>query len=268
MKCSPTYTVAYPLGVTEGSDRGLPSTRHIQITPLFFQEVLSGKQKERNCRAIGNWWQEEQEPEEEDDDGDYVAPKTLNKKLSSFEKKLDRLETHDRLIEFKKEQALNIFQGANDCLTKNDTSVRLQQYCPYIYLFAHLRTADDGYTKRMLWQPRLTKPKAQTNSYLFRAISGTDQIEVCWLLPPREMWLQYQAGNVTESDIVLWSIHQFKNNRVALESPFQDDLSEEQSKNIYIKVAAEIDEEKMMKKLYTKPSPYVKPSSSEAFLTV
>ena len=99
--------------------------------------------------------------------------------------KVDRLETHDRLLHFKKDQALNIAQGAEDCLKRNPLSLAIQSRSPYVYLFAHPRTADDGFTKRMLWQPRLTRPKAQTNSYLFRAQSNSDVIEVCWLLPPR-----------------------------------------------------------------------------------
>lgn len=165
--------------------------------------------------------------------------------------KLNRLETHDRLLHLKKDQALNISQGAQDCLKKNPLSLGLQQYSPYIYLFAHPRTAEDGVNKRMIWQPRLTRPSAQTNSYLFRAISNTDNMEICWLLPPREMWPSYKKGNVTEHDLVLWSIEQFTRNREALEKPYQDDLSDEQCANIYLKVARECDEDNRMKSLYT-----------------
>ncbi len=157
--------------------------------------------------------------------------------------KLNRLETHDRLLHLKQDQALNVAQGAEDCLKKNPLSIGLQQYSPYIYLFAHPRTADDGVNKKMIWQPRLTKPIPQTNSYLFRAISGTDQIEVCWLLPPREMWPQYKKGNVTQHELVNWSIEQYTKNREGLEKPCSDDLSDIQCANIYRKVAAEIDED-------------------------
>lgn len=167
--------------------------------------------------------------------------------------KLNRLETHDRLLHLKKDQALNVSEGAEDCLKKNPLSIGLQQYSPYIYLFAHPRTADDGVNKKMYWQPRLTKPIAQTNSYLFRAISNTDQIEVCWLLPPREHWTQYKKGNVTEHDLVLWSIQQFQTNRESLEKPYPDDLSDDQCMNIYRKVAKEFDEENRMKKIYKRP---------------
>lgn len=164
--------------------------------------------------------------------------------------KIERLETHDRLDHLKKDQSLNIFQGAEDCLKKNRLSVGLQQYSPYVYIFAHPRTADDGVTKRMLWQPRLTKPKAQTNSYLFRAISNTDQLEICWLLPPREMWGQYKKDNITEHELVMWSIDQFTSHRNILEQPDPKDLNDEECKHIYITVATEIDQETRTKKLY------------------
>jgi len=163
--------------------------------------------------------------------------------------KINRLEAHDRLLHFKKDQALNIFQGAEDCLKKNRLSIGLQQYSPYIYLFAHPRTSEDGVTKRMIWQARLTKPCAQTNSYLFRATSNTDLIEVCWLLPPKETWDQYKKGNVTEHEMVLWSIDMFTNHRAELESIDTNDVSDEAARNIYIKVAKEIDEENTFVKL-------------------
>lgn len=159
--------------------------------------------------------------------------------------KLDLFETHDRLKHLKQDQALNINQGCDDCLKKNSLSLALQEKSSYIYIFAHPRTADNGYSKRMIWQPRLSRPKAQTNSYLFRAKSHTDILEVCWLLPPREMWSQYRKGNVTESDLVVWSIHQFQYKRAELEKSFEDDLSDAKVKQIYIEVAREMDEAKL-----------------------
>jgi hypothetical protein len=164
--------------------------------------------------------------------------------------KIDTLETHDRLLHFKQDQALNVAQGAEDCLTKNYLSLCLQEKSPYIYIFAHPRTADDGVTKIMYWQPRLTKPQAQTNSYLFRAVSKTDVLEICWLLPPEEMWSQYSLGNVTENELVLWSIAQYKSNKEALEAKDPEDLNDEQCKLIYTQIAQEIDQDTQMDKLY------------------
>ncbi len=146
--------------------------------------------------------------------------------------KLNRLETHDRLQHFVKDQSLNIFQGAEDCLKKNPDSLAIQEKSPYIYIFAHPRTADDGVTKRMLWQPRLSIPKAQTNSYLFRALSHSDLIQIVWMIPPREMWSQYDKGLVTENNEVAWSINHFQHNRKLLEKPHPDDMLEEKGRLI------------------------------------
>ncbi len=146
--------------------------------------------------------------------------------------KVNILETHDRLSHFKKDQEANIFQGAEDCLKKNPDSLAIQEKSPYVYLYAHPRTAEDGVSKRMIWQARLSIPKAQTNSYLFRAISKSDIIQIVWLLPPREMWGQYTQGKVTESNEVLWSINQFIHKRKDLEKPHPDDMPEERARLI------------------------------------
>jgi hypothetical protein len=168
--------------------------------------------------------------------------------------KLNLFESHDRLIQLQKDQAEILSQGLEDCLKRNPLSLSLQAKSDYVYIYAHPRTDDDGFTKRMLWQPRLGKPKAQTNSYLFRAASNTDIIEVCWMIPPREMWPQYRKGNVTESEIVNWSISMFQNNRPFLEKPYEDDLNDDRIKSIYMVVAAEMDQEKRMNRLYTMPA--------------
>lgn len=167
--------------------------------------------------------------------------------------KVNRLETHDRLEHFVKDQAINIAQGASDCLKKNPLSLALQEKSPYIYIFAHPRTADDGVTKVMYWQPRLTRPEAQTNSYLFRAQSKTDIMEVCWLIPPEEMWGQYKKGNVTEHEYVTWSIEQFKKNKKGLEKKEPDDHEDHICKMIYDRVIAEMRQQMLLDKLYVKP---------------
>lgn len=146
--------------------------------------------------------------------------------------KLNILEAHDRLLHFKKDQEANIFEGAETCLKHNEDSLFYQDRSPYVYIFAHPRTADDGVNKRLLWQPRLMKPTSQTNSYLFRAQSHSDLIETIWIIPPRELWPQYGRGKVTENEIAIWSIDQFINNRIELERRDPEDLSEERCKHI------------------------------------
>lgn len=151
--------------------------------------------------------------------------------------KLNRLETHDRLLHFKEEQAINIFQGAEDCLKRNLLSLALQERSPYVYLFAHPRTAEDGVTKVMYWQPRLTKPEAQENSYLFRALSKSDVVETIWFLPPKDMWKQFDKGNMLEADHISISIWNYRNKKRELEMSHPDDLSEEKIRDIYRKIS-------------------------------
>lgn len=167
--------------------------------------------------------------------------------------KVNRLEAHDRLLHFKEEQAINIFVGAEDCLKRNSLSLALQARSPYIYLFAHPRTADDGVTKVMYWQPRLTKPEAQENSYLFRAESFTDLLECIWFLPPREVWKQFEKGKMLNSEHIGISIENFKKCRKELERPHKDDLDDDKVREIYREIS-------LMPKTSGDSSPLILPS--------
>jgi len=160
--------------------------------------------------------------------------------------KINRLETHDRLQHLVKDQSQNIFLGAETCMKENPLSLAIQEKCPYVYIFAHPRIDDSGTKKRMLWQPRLSIPAAQTNSYLFRAISKTDIVEIVWLIPPRELWGLYSKGKVTGNETVNWCINQFKTNRQSLEKPHPDDIPEERQKLI-MKSILEEHEQKIIK---------------------
>ncbi len=181
--------------------------------------------------------------------------------------KITKLETHDRLEHFVQDQSQNIFLGAEDCLKRNVDSLYYQQHSPYVYLFAHPRTLDldersayfltgnykslgDTPSSKMIWQPRLSKPLPQTNSYLFRATSNTDQLEVCWLLPPRETWDQYKKDNLTEHELVIWSINQFTTNRENLEKPDPQDLPDHICKDILRRYLMEIEDKKRLDSLY------------------
>lgn len=164
--------------------------------------------------------------------------------------KISTLETHDRLLHFKKDQEATINQGIEDCLKNNPDSIFYQERSPYVYIFGHPRTDDDGVTKRMLWQPRLQKPQAQTNSYLFRFTSHTDIGEPIWAIPPYEMWDQYKTGNVTEHEFVNYCISIFTSNKSKLEAPDPEDLSEEKCKHIMMELIAFKRQNKMMSKIY------------------
>jgi len=173
--------------------------------------------------------------------------------------KVNRLETHDRLEHFKKQE----FDLGQTCQSIIDQRPFGEH--PF-YIFAHARTigldekkaifnedfalsfTDLGYKrryqnladvpeKRVIWQPRLTKPKAQTNSWLFKAYPGTDAVKIIWMIPPREMWDQYEKGKMTEHETVMYSIHMFQNNREKLESKEDDDLDDATIDAIYRQIS-------------------------------
>jgi hypothetical protein len=160
--------------------------------------------------------------------------------------KLNRLETHDRYQHFTK-QSFSISECCQDLIDK-----RPFDHHPF-YIFAHARTIgmdekmklfmsgvyksmEEVPEKTLIWQPRLTKPKAQTNSMLFKAYPGTDVIKVIWMLPPEELWSNYTAGQMIENKTICESIHDFQYNKKKLEQKEDDDLSEEAIDKIYHKL--------------------------------
>lgn len=140
--------------------------------------------------------------------------------------KINPLDAHDRLIHLTK-QSFDIGECCQDLINKRPFGNH-----PF-YIFAHARTDDDGSTKRLIWQPRLTKPKAQTNSMLFKAYPGTDLVKVIWMIPARELWGQYKKGLLTQNQTVYESILAFESKREALEAREKDDLQDWQIDNIY-----------------------------------
>ncbi len=163
--------------------------------------------------------------------------------------KVNILDAHDRLEEVQKQRDV------------------IGEYCQQIidampfgnypfYIFAHKREIgvderfsafmQGGYssleevpTHRLIWQPRLTKPKVQTNSMLFKGYPMSDEIKVIWMLPSRELWDQYKKGNLTENKTVIESIYDAENNRERLEAKEPDDLSDEAVEKIYEQIGKE-----------------------------
>ena len=144
--------------------------------------------------------------------------------------KLDILETHDRLEHFKR-QDFSIGECCQHLIDQRPFGDH------EFYIFAHPRTDDDGVTKRMIWQPRLTKPKAQTNSMLFKGKPGTDVIKVIWMIPARELWQNFEYGKMTENDIIAQSIYNFLHNRVMLEAKEDGDLPDDVIDKIYTEIS-------------------------------
>lgn len=160
--------------------------------------------------------------------------------------KINLLDAHDRLMHFKK-QNFSIEECCQDLINQRPFG-----NVPF-YIFAHARTDDDGVTKRLIWDPRLTKPRAQTNSMLFKAYPGTDQIKIIWMIPARELWGQYNKGLLTENQTISQSINDFEHNRHRLEAKEDDDLGDEAIHKIYLSISQEAKRKKMMNKLYLRP---------------
>jgi hypothetical protein len=160
---------------------------------------------------------------------------------------IDRLETHDRLIDFKKKNQDSIEERINKMIVENPFDG-----LPF-YIFAHKRTLTDAerllhfqthqYTiqnipsHKIVWQPRLQKPKAQTNSMLFKVDpSFPDQVKVIWILPDRDQWDASRKGTMFQDPTVVESIEAFDNDRQSLERPEPDDPTDEKARAIYKKL--------------------------------
>ena len=105
------------------------------------------------------------------------------------------------------------------------------------YLFAHARKHENGADIRMIWQPRLTKPKAQTNSMLFRLNpKEPEEVMVVWIIPPREQWHLYEKGKMFQNQIVTESIYDFNHDREKLESKDENDLTDEKVQELLLRL--------------------------------
>lgn len=168
--------------------------------------------------------------------------------------KINRLETHDRLLHFNKQKD-DIGMCCQNIINQRPFGDR-----PF-YIFAHKReigmdekfslfssgqfaTIEEIPSARIIWQPRLTKPKAQTNSMLFKGYPGSDMVKILWIIPAPELWDQYKKGNMTESPIVAESIDKFQNDRASLEAPEADDASEAEINSLYKEISWEAKKEK------------------------
>lgn len=147
--------------------------------------------------------------------------------------KLNRLETHDRLLEFNKNTDI-IYQGCMDCLRNVPDSIRF----PF-YIYAHSRQIgmdeqlaiiedptipyrNKQANEKMMWQPRISKPRASSNSYLFLVVQRPDLVKTCWLLPKSELWDSYRPGNMNFNEDIWTSIQNYKYARNKLNEPDSD----------------------------------------------
>ena len=140
--------------------------------------------------------------------------------------KINILDAHDRLLDFKKKNSLDIGECCQDLINQRPFGEH-----PF-YIFVHPRTDDDGINKRFIWSPWIYKPRAQTNSMLFKGYPGKDEILFIWDIPDRILWPQYAKGNLLESSLIANSVYLFEHDRKTLEKPEPDDPSPERAQEI------------------------------------
>lgn len=157
---------------------------------------------------------------------------------------VNRLDTHDRLLDFKQKNVDSIAERISKMISE-----RPFEDNPF-YIYAHKRTVDvheqliymqSGQfninnlpTHRIVWQPRLQKPKAQTNSMLFKVDPAyPDQVKVIWMLPDRDQWEAHKKGQMFQDPTTAESIHSFENDRASIEHPEPDDPTDERAQMIY-----------------------------------
>lgn len=163
--------------------------------------------------------------------------------------KVNKLDSHDRLLHTQK-QSDEIEKNCRICVQKRPDEFGTWPF----YIFAHKRTIpleerislfksgsyksiEDVPSHRIIWQPRLKKPKAEENSMLFRYYPKVDYYDVVWIIPDQFLWEEYEKGKMLQSAVVVESISRFKKNKESLEAPLPDEPSEDEARRIYEQIS-------------------------------
>lgn len=139
--------------------------------------------------------------------------------------KVNLLEADDRFLHFKKQDF-----GTND-QAKKILDAKPFGDNPY-YIFVHTRQTDKTLDHRVIWQPRILKPIPQLNSMLFRVPRGATAFEVIWIIPPVEIWSEFDKGQINKNEVIQRSIYLFSKRLLELSQGHPDDLSGEEAQNV------------------------------------
>jgi len=169
--------------------------------------------------------------------------------------KVNRLEAHDRLLLYQKQEQ-DMGEAVLECIKNVPEAIR----SPF-YVYGHSRSVayDEkvsilqlGYSNapdtRLLWIPVITKPKSTPNTYLFLANRQTDIVQIIWMLPKRELWEQYAPGQMFHNENIWTSIQNFLHDRAALDAPDKDGPTEKQQEEWFKIIGHEAHRKKKMKK--------------------
>lgn len=186
--------------------------------------------------------------------------------------KIDRLETHDRLLEFKSDWE-HISQAIQDCINNVPDEIKFPFYVYghsrqigmderfSLFIQGKYKSMEEVPSERMIWMPRAYKPKAEPNTYLFRAIKGSDVIETMWILPKPELWEQFAPGKITHNEDIWTSIQNYKHRRKELEAPDSEDLTLHEL-NEFKRVIRDAAEQKLKSEHYKKMYGIIDPNES------
>jgi hypothetical protein len=168
--------------------------------------------------------------------------------------KVNRLETHDRLLTYQKQQQ-DMGDAVMECVKNVPDGIRSS-----FYVYGHSRSVaydekvnilqlgyDSAPDSRLIWMPVITKPKAAPNTYLFLANRQNDIVEIIWLLPKRELWEQYAPGNMFHNESIWISIQNFLNDRGRLEAPDKNGPTEKDQEEWFKIIGHEAHKKKKMK---------------------
>jgi|SRR6185312_8341857 len=132
--------------------------------------------------------------------------------------KINTFETHDRLLNYQNKQ-MDMSDAIMECIRNVPDDIKSS-----FYVFGHSRTIQfdekvgmmklghHSAEKRLIWTPRITKPKAEPNSYLFLCRKNSDIIEIIWMLPQLEMWSEYAPGKMMHNENIWISINSYIDN--------------------------------------------------------
>jgi len=179
--------------------------------------------------------------------------------------KIERLETHDRFLEFN-EQRDYLSKGVTDCIS----GVPDELTCPfYIYGTSKMVEYDeklaylnDRYilkemkknvpAMRMLWVPVITKPFPTPNSWLFLCRKGSDIHQIIWILPRHEYWESCAPGQMLYNEMTWGYIQDLLYNTEKLTKKDEGGPTtrdEEMFRRVYGKEAHKVQKKKQMQRI-------------------
>jgi len=179
--------------------------------------------------------------------------------------RLDRLETHDRLLDVQKKNLNTITSGLEECIKNRPAAFTHRHF----YIHVHKRTVgldekiailqqdirevllnpllnrrfhriEDIPELRVIYMPRATRPIPSENSMLFRCFpQDGNALEPIWIIPEESTWPNYAKGMIMNDEFIAECIEIFKTNPSFFCKTDELDYNEEELKKIRIEIGKE-----------------------------